>query len=242
MSVGGDWSILLLAFALLVVAAIIVHAAALGAQLMARAVWWSTFLLGVLLCVVGSAHESNGGLVVSLACGTALLVSGRKSFDAVGGARNVPPALRSMLMLLMIFALADAQTFLLFASVALLDSGSTVFAAPGALAAIGLSYVAGFVGLYRLEIWGAIVNMVTSLAAIVLLLTSEVIDKSDLRNFLVILSCLHIATAFPVTIAVLRGKSLPALPPRIRDAVAVGAIGLLMLVAVVMYFHEHSRF
>jgi hypothetical protein len=239
-TVGSQWWVLALLYVLLILAAIVIHRAALAQQLLARAVWWSALALGTVLCVTGNGRETKGGALISLGCGIALIITGRRAFEAVGGTtRNVPPALRSMLMLLMIFALADAQTFLTFASIPILKH-SDIDAMPPVFGAIGAAYVAGFVGLYRLEIWGAIVNIVTSFVAVGVLTMTNVADSWELRDFLLVICSLHIVTALPVTIAALRGKNLPSLPARARDLIATGVVGFLMLISVAMYFaHLH---
>src|SRR5262245_28680633 len=112
---ADEWPIVSIPLALLIVSAIVVHLVKLGPQLLARAVWWSSLASGVLLAVAGPQRDSDCGLVMAVACGAALLVIGRKGLaEASESAGYAPAAFRSSLLLLMVFALADAQTFLLF--------------------------------------------------------------------------------------------------------------------------------
>jgi len=139
-----------------------------------------------------------------------------------------------MLLLLMIFALADAQTFLLFGSIGLIEQSSKL-GSPAIMVAIGLSYVVGFVGLYRLEVWGAIFNVVVSVVALVLVLLFRVVGKDELQIFLAVLAVVHILVATPVIVAALRGKDLPGLSPALRSALATVVIVGVMLASAVSF-------
>jgi hypothetical protein len=144
-----------------------------------------------------------------------------------------------MLMLLMIFALADAQTFLLFGTVGIIDHSSKL-GEPALMTMIGLVYALGFVGLYRLHVWGALLNAGLSAVVLVLLFTTPMLRDFDLRLFLGLLAGAHVLVAAPVGLSVLGGRQLPALPPRVRGAVTTLVIGLLMTVSLVMFLRESA--
>ncbi|MBX3230147.1 MAG: hypothetical protein KIT84_25060 [Labilithrix sp.] len=232
---AAEWYILSLPLGLLLSSSVLIHRPSLGPQVLARAIWWANLALGAVLATAGSNRERMAGGLLALACGAALLVAGRRALgetNARGAA--VPAALRSMLLLLMIFALADAQTFLLFGSVGLIEE-SAKLGVPAIMLAIGGAYVAGFVGLYRLELWGAIVNIVVSLAVLVMLLGTRIIHKSDLVTFLAILAVVHVLVALPVVLAAVRKVELPGLPPRVRATLTNVVVVLLMVFATVSW-------
>ncbi|MDB4932070.1 MAG: hypothetical protein JWM10_4554, partial [Myxococcaceae bacterium] len=55
-----------------VVAAVMVQLPGLAPQLLARGLWWSNVVLGVILAVLGGRSESTVGLTLLYGCGAAL--------------------------------------------------------------------------------------------------------------------------------------------------------------------------
>jgi hypothetical protein len=206
-------------------AAIAVHFAGLGPQLFARAVWWSNLGLGALLCILdGGRSDREAGLVFALACALALVVIGRKGLaEASERAAYVPAAFRGSLLLLMVLALADAQTFALFTAVALDKSEGPAWV-PGAAS---VCFVAGFVGLYRLRLWGAVLNAATALAVIALVSARMVHVHRDLDPVMIVLGVVQLLAAAPMFAAVARGRPLPAPGRRAR---AIGVHGVILAV------------
>jgi hypothetical protein len=217
----------------LVAAAVAVHFPALGPQLFARAVWWSNLGLGAMLCILdGGRTEREGGLVFAVACALALLVIGRKGLaEASERAAYVPAAFRGALLLLMVLALADAQTFLLFTAIAF-DKGEGPVLVPAAASA---AFVAGFVGLYRLRLWGAVVNAVAALVVIALVSARMVHVHRELDPVMIVLCAVQLLAAGPMLAAVALGRALPAPGPRAR-AIGVHAVILGVLGACVLGF------
>lgn len=233
--VGHDWYVVSVALALLLFSTVLIHLRPLGPQLLSRAVWWANLALGVVLCTSSSPREQNSGVVLALTTGAALLVVGRKQLGEAGStAGYVPASLRSVLMLLMVFALADAQTFLLFGSAGLLESGTHLDRAV-VLVLIGILYVVGFVGLYRLRVWGALLNAIVSVGVLGLIVGTDYIGKTELSTFLAILAIAHIIVAAPVALTSLAKRSLPSLPVRARGIFATGIVVALMVVSVMLW-------
>lgn len=234
----SDWWILGVPLSLLVVAAFTVHVTKLGPQLLARAVWWSNLALGVVLTVLGNGRERTGGVELACTCGVALLAIGR---DGLGEATETdayaPAAFRSSLLLLMVFALADAQTFLLFAVVALVGRGDS--AGLGLLMAFsGIAYLIGFLGLYRVALWGALVTVATSALMFVIVTLGIVHVDGELRGFFSLLNGVHVLAASPMLFSVLTGKRLPTPSPLVRRVASIGVIvGLLVLSVVCSALH-----
>lgn len=228
--VSDQWYLLVVPLALLLSSAFLVHRASLAPQLLARAVWWANLALGTVLAIAGSHHERACGAFLALTTGAALLVAGRRSLaEASERAGYIPAALRSALMLLMIFALADAQTFLLFGSVGFIE-GSKGFGHSWLMTGIGVAYVIGFAGLYRLRVWGALWNAAVSvLVLFVVLGVWKPVD--ELTVFLTVLAVVHLLVAAPVGLSALTGRPLPTPAPRVRGYLTTGVIALMMLVA-----------
>ena len=225
----GDLWKLGLPLVALVVAAFLVHRGTLGPQLVARAVWWANLGLGTAFCVFGGRSEGTEGLVLALGCGAALLVIGRKGLaEATERARYAPAAFRSSLVLLMALALADAQTFLLFGILML--TGSRSEAQSGmVLTVVGVAFVIGFIGLYRLWLWGALLNVATAVLFAIILLFDAVHFDRELRMIFLTLCAGQILSAAPMTIGLVRGKPLPSAPAALRGAGAPFVVAALML-------------
>jgi hypothetical protein len=220
-----------LPLALLSLSALSVHSNRLGAQLFSRAVWWSNLGLGTALAVVGAYRESESGALMSLACGLALLVIGRRGLAEASEAGGfAPAAFRGSLLLLMVLALADAQTFLLFGVVGLNKSGYVAAWGPGLLV-VGVSYAIAFVGLYRLALWGALVSVATSAVAFVALVALP-IATTNIREFLTVVTGAQCLAAAPLLIGLVRRKPLPSLGQRGRSVGASVVIGLLVVFSV----------
>ena len=214
--------------ALSLLAAVLVHRRSLAAQVLVRAVWWSNLALGevVLMASLGTSAVLFG--LLALLSGAAILIAGRRMLgEASGDTASLPAALRSALTLLMVFALADAQTFLFFGTVCALDHTEQLHVTLVMLG-LGLGYVVGFVGLYRLRVWGALLNAALSGMVLVLLYGSEMVQPRE-PPYLAVLAVLQLVVTLPVATSALSGRSLPSLPARVRGYGADGVVVALML-------------
>lgn len=145
-------------------AAVAVHLRKLGAQLYARAAFWSNLGLGVALCLLGGQSERGLGLWLALGCATALLLSGQRALDAASeGAGYRPTAARGGLMMLMVLTLADMQSFGLFG--VLESEGGPTSGAAFLFAVAGL-YGLCFLGLLQLRAMSVLLCLVTSIGAL----------------------------------------------------------------------------
>lgn len=216
----------------LLVAAVAVHLPKLGPQLVARAAWWSSLALGVLICVTSRSREGWSGLVMTFTTGLALLLVGQKGLDEAGQRSGyAPAAFRTSLLLLMIFTLADAQTVGLFALAGLtMDHQET---REGLCLLVGaLGFVGAFIGLYRVALWGAVLSIVTSVGVAASTLFSGRLLEGSFRGFVLLLCALQIAVALPMVVSVLSGRKLPTPSPRLRGWAASSIIVLLVALSV----------
>lgn len=205
--------------------------APLPAQLFARAMQWSNLGLGFVLSVLGSTRERAGGMMLALACGAALLTLGRRGLaEAERRAGYMPAALRSSLLLLMVLALADAQSFALFGFARL---ESATFGAGLLVAAVAL--VVGFVLLARLSLFGVVLDAIACALVLLLSVVSPRVGDTDLRLVLGVLSAVHLLVAVPTLVAASRGRAVLEVGPRARAIAATVVVVGLMLGALVGY-------
>lgn len=141
-----------------------------GPQMLARAIWWSNLLVGML--IAGNflvRADQLAGAAIAVACAVPLLLLGTRGLDAAPGDPFQPVRFRGQLLLALVMAFADAQT-LLFSAVMQLRigmsgwtlSGTIEYAGPAALAA-GVMALAVW-GLYRLRTWALFLNMAANFA------------------------------------------------------------------------------
>ncbi|MFO0610524.1 MAG: hypothetical protein U0324_45605 [Polyangiales bacterium] len=220
----------------LAVAAVAAQLRPLGAQLLARGLWWSNLVLGVLLCVTGNGREVGIGAALAAGCGAALVVADRRALaEASEGAGYRPVAYAGTLQLLMVLALADAQTLGLFALIFYPEGQG----APLALGALGL--LAGFVGLYRLSLAGVAATMATSLGVLLALATRAMRIDRDLVAPLMALSAVQLAVPLPMLASMALRRPLPAPPARLRGRLADAVVVALVVGAVAWGYFRRMR-
>ncbi len=231
----GDAMTVGIALVALVVAAGLVHMPKLGPQLVARAIWWANLGLGTAFSVFGGYSERQAGFFISFGCGIALLAVGRKGLaEASERAGYAPAAFRSSLMLLMALALADAQTFALFA-IHSLTRDEPVRLSGGLLVVVALLFVVGFVGLYRLWIWGALLNVATAALFGLVLLTDAVHYDKELSLLFGAVCAGQVLAALPMVIGLARGRPLPSPPARLRGVGAIAVVVGMMMVSLLRW-------
>ncbi len=219
----------------LVVAGVAAMLAPLPAQLFARAVQWSNLGLGFVLAVLGSARERPHGALLAIACGTALLTMGRQGLvEAERRAGFVPVALRSSLLLLMVLALADAQTFVLFGAAMLGERESKGFGY--VLVGAALALTCGFVLLMRLSLVGLVLNVVACGAVLAWSVAHAGHIGNDPLTVVGTLALVHLLVALPTIVSAVRGKSVGGLGPRARSIGATTVIGFVMVIALLAWF------
>lgn len=210
--------------------ALVVQLPALAAQLLARGLWWSNVVLGVMVVAAGSRHESLVGLPLVLGSGAALALADRRTLAAAAEREDFrPAAYAGTIQLLMVLALADAPTLLLFTQVAARDE-MTGTSAVLALAAAGL--LAGFVGLYRLSLWGVLATSGTSLALCVALVSGAVRVDREVDVPLALMCGVQVVVAAPMLLSLATRRPLPGLSPRARGMLATALLAALALGSV----------
>jgi hypothetical protein len=213
-----------------------------GSQLLVRAVWWSNLLLGTLLAVSGGSTEREVGALVALGTGAALLAVGRRGLEETGAGAFTPIAYRGSLMGIMVMALADAQSLLLFGTLQLTENKSWqahgVATLPLWLAA---ALVVAMAGTYRLKLWGLALNLIVNVA----IAGAALVGALDLPRPLVVAylgtSLLQILLAAPLVVALFRGAvSRSDRTPRASFVLTAIAIAAMMGLSAVCAFWLRS--
>ncbi len=212
----------------LVVSAALALAPQLGAQLAARSVWWSTLLLGVVLCAGPHVDAHCAALALTTGCALALLTADRSSMrEAATRAGLVAQHGVSTLQLLMVLTLADAQTFAVF----LADANPGDLASPYTrffLAGV-LGFTAAFVGLSRRKGWGVAASMTTAAGLLAWALATHRDAQESAVVALFALLALQLVAPVPMLVAAALRRPLPALPARLRTRLSTAAVVAMWL-------------
>ncbi len=229
-----DKAAVLVPVAMPFVAAIAIQVRSLGAQLAARAAWWSNLALGAILTLTGGRSDGRYGVYLCVGAGGALLIAGRAGVaDATRRTGFAPAAFKNTLLALMILALADASTFLLIGLIEPREPGMLLIVASVVLCV-------GFVGLYRLALWGVLVNVITSTIVAVVIGTRLVPLDKEIMMPIAILGGLQLAVAAPMLLSLVTGRAPRAIPQRVSAMGAAVLITVLMLVSVASRFRWFS--
>jgi hypothetical protein len=199
-----------------------------GSQLLVRAIWWSNLLLGVIIAVVGATEERCIAAGLALATGTALLAHGRRGLDgeATAGA-FVPIAFRTTLTAILVMALADLQSLVLF-GVVRASAWDHRLASWLPLGSSALVLVA-IVGIYRLRLWGLLLNFGANLAIAAFCLFRLFDLPLEIRVAYVATAGLQVLLTLPLFAAIARGRAAPT-PPASRASAGGYVLGASLIV------------
>lgn len=179
LSLGGLWNndVLQLQLAAVLPASLLlwvfgrVREAKLSSQLLCRAVWWSSLVVGLLVVLnyTGLADKILGA-TIAVACATALRSAGEEGLDIQEPDHPFAPVrFRGHLLLALVMAAADALT-LMFSGLMQLRFGmagwnlvdTLAYAGPTVLSA-GVMALAVW-GVFRLRTWALLLNLVANIA------------------------------------------------------------------------------
>lgn len=175
----------------------------LPSQVLVRAALWSNLILGALITVSSHASEALVAYIMLMGSATGLLSIGRFGLDLPSN-RFAPVAFRASLVLALVMALADTQSLVLFGGIHV--EGKHFDAAAPLLACAGVMMVA-LVGLYRLAVWGLVLNLATNIAVAGLAVSGSL----DLPKPVVVALCttalVQLLLPVPLLSAMARGGS-----------------------------------
>jgi hypothetical protein len=215
------------------VAAGAIHLKHIGAQVAARATWWS-----LALCATFAAVAHGGRIAVGLmACAVGALfaagVSGLESGDA--SSPFTPVAFRRLLVVSMIATAGEAVLYAVLGTSSLLsrtlEPCSRTPAPVGPMVfcfALTLVLAVALLGVYRLMVWGLVLDLATHLGLCVFF---AVVMPGGLASVLVGLSAAQVALLLPVFVAIARRRAPPDDGPLVRVARAVPGVVLVGMLA-----------
>jgi hypothetical protein len=221
---------------LLALSAVLVWRRHVGGQLLARAVWWSNLILGTLIATTGSSDERVIAALLALGTGGALLAVGRADLDeSTPSGSFLPLAFRGTLICMLVMAMADAQSLVLFGALEISDppnhfGHATLREALPLVLAVPL-FVSVF-GLYRLRLWGLLLDLVASLALAEAALSQSLELPRPLRIAYVVTAAAQWLVAAPLLLALFRGRAPIARPSLQQRGYALTAVLIGAMVAV----------
>lgn len=228
-----DWLAVSAIIAPPAVAAALIWSRRVGAQILARACWWSILVFGTLtLATISPAGTESGRrqLFAGVLCaGAALLAVGRSGLDATRG-RFQPVAFRGTLLLSLLLAMADCGPFgfmSLFALAASHPIRHELFIGLG-LFALTLT---GVVGLLRLRTWGLLVALVTNVLVGALAWSGFFGSHGPLRVLFMTTAALQLVVPLPMIVTLVRRRPPP--PDRWQNVRVVGATVVIVALAAV---------
>jgi hypothetical protein len=214
-----------------VLAAAVIWSGRVGAQLLARGVWWSFLLFGALVCATTRPSSSDAEAVwLALPAAAALLLAGSSGLDARTG-RFQPVAFRGTLVLALILAIADTASFSWFGAL------NATFEKHGGLLLMVVPMAAGVIGLLRLRTWGLLVSLACNVLVVVLSLTGVLELPRVLRILYVSSAALQLVVPIPMIVAIVRRR--PPAPDgwrRTKRAVSTSVIVAIAALSVYCAF------
>lgn len=147
------------------------HTPKLRAQLLCRAAWWSSLIVGVLVSLnYGAPLDKSFGAVAAVGCAVALLSTGGRGLDIQEPDHPFAPVrFREHLLLALVMAAADALT-LTFSGLMQLRFGAAGWNLAGTVSYAGPTVAAALVmalavwGVYRLRTWALLLNLIANIA------------------------------------------------------------------------------
>lgn len=231
---------------LLAASALLVCRRHVGGQLLARAVWWSNLILGTLIATSGNSSERTVAALLALCTGGALLAVGRAELDEpTTSGPFLPVAFRGTLICLLVMAMADAQSLLLFGALELHDARHFAHTlGPQALPiVIALPLLVSVIGLYRLKLWGLVLDLAASLVLAVASLRNSFQLPAPLCFAYVATAAAQWLVALPLVIALARRRAPAPRPSLRKHGVTLGAlmIGAMMTSSLLCAFVLRER-
>lgn len=226
------WYVLWLPVLLLGGSAVLVQCASIGAQLLARAVWWSNLILATIVCC-SSGHTERIALAMALGSGLAILVGGRAALEAREGS-FVPVAFRGSLTAILVMALADVQSLVLFGALAAQADSYTALHGAVGLLSVAVAMSIAVYGLYRLRLWGLVLTALTNIALILVALYWSKMPPFLVKAY-VGSAAIQLALMAPLAYAILRRRGGPPSPGLGRAATVLSSLSVVALMAISLY-------
>ena len=208
----------------------------LWAALAGRGVLWTVLAMTTLLDSMGRPMATL--TVTALAMCAALAVVGRHALDRSTVAFQ-PSHHRGPLTLALVLGFADVATLGAWAAMAFADGSSRAIPFAVAFSAIAVAIAVSLVGLYRLYVWGFLLNLGVNLAVVVVMLF-DALHLSIARLVFIVPAVAQILIALPVLVAIIRRRPLtvPAPIARLGALVPPAAVAIMAGLNVQAWFGE----
>jgi hypothetical protein len=235
--------------ALLVVSAVLIHRRHVGGQLLSRAVWWSNLILGTLIATSSGSSDRSIAALLAACTGSALIAVGRADLDeATPSGAFLPMAFRGTLICMLVMAMADAQSLLLFGALEVTEGlhhlhVQHLLGREGLPIAIAIPMLLSVIGLYRLRLWGLLLDLAANLVLGMLSLTHTLDLPFPLRAAYVATAAAQWLVALPLLLALVRRRA-PASRPSLQKggyALTTTIVGAMMATSLACAFVLHSR-
>lgn len=210
------------------------------AQITARAIWWQALVLGVVIALAGKGRDGGVALTFCLGGGLALLLAPRPLGARQAGVFR-PVAYHGLLAAIIAMALADAEALLLWGAVALHDdcscfctSAAVRWSKAGPLFASALVMFVACIGVYRLRLWGLLLNTIANVVIAVAALAGWLCLPGPIRWGLAATALAQLVLPLPLWRAIARGAAPDKQGPTWIEPLVIGAllfVGVLVSVA-----------
>ncbi len=240
----------LLPAGLLVWAMRLIGRVGVGPQMLTRAVLWSNLVVGTLIAGnFVSSVDRIAGMVIAVACATAIVAVGSRGLDDVApGDLFAPVRFRGPLLLALVMAFADAQT-LMFSAVMQLRIGTAgwnligmiEFAAPITVAA-GVMVLTVW-GLYRLRTWALLLNLAANIAIAYFALDGTLHIATPVAAGLALTAAVQMFLPVPILATALGEKRAgqPLLRGYAPRLVPIGVVAIAALAVALAFTVERPR-
>lgn len=218
-----------------ILAGALLHIRRLETQMVSRAILWASLVFGTLLAwVVDTSDAEAHSITVTLTfgCGLALLALGTAGLDdRPANRRFVPVAFRGVVLGVLVMALADTLSLLFWGGIIAEDGMHRNVVPVAFFLGGGATMLVAVFGLYRLRVWGFVLNVVANIA-----IAAGAWFVPDMPDALAI--CLsstavgQILVGLPLVRGLAQGRTLSLSPMLARRLGTVVIVGLLASVAV----------
>lgn len=204
-------------------AARLIRAPRFGPQMLARGIVWSSLVVGVLIaCFEGFMYAVPGAIVATFCAMALIRLRGRGLEPGPGDDLFRPVAFRTHLVLALVMACADAQT-LCFAAVLQLANDLRYHLGPSSgilTSACAFVMIAAVWGVYRLRVWGLLLNVLGNVVIAWLALYGALRLEFPIGATLAITATFQLLLTVPLIATVLgdRDAGRPPFGGRLRSA------------------------
>lgn len=206
------------------------------AALAGRGLLWTTLAMTTLIASVDRPLWTL--TATALAICTALVALGRHALDRSATAFQ-PSHHRGPLTLALVLGFADVATLGGWSLLAFAEGGARALTFAAVFAAFAVAIAVSLIGLYRLYVWGFLLNLGVNLAVVIVMLF-DAFHLDVARLVFIVPALAQILIALPVLVAIVRRRPLamPAPITRLGAFVPATAVAIMAGLNVQAWFGE----